>query len=49
MSKKSVGLGWNVSNQYTVWNAAGRSLAETVPANGAALGLLSYGANQRFT
>ncbi len=49
VSKKSVGLGWNVSDQYTVWNATGRSVAETVPANGAALGLLSYGANQRFT
>ncbi|HEY1109339.1 MAG TPA: TonB-dependent receptor plug domain-containing protein, partial [Opitutaceae bacterium] len=49
VSKKSVGLGWNVSDQFTVWNAAGRSVAEALPANGAALGLLSYGANQRFT
>lgn len=48
-AKKSVGMGWNTSDQFTVWNATGRSLAETVPGNGAALGLLSYGANQRFT
>ncbi|MES2692322.1 MAG: TonB-dependent receptor plug domain-containing protein [Verrucomicrobiota bacterium] len=49
VSKKSVGLGWNASDQFTVWNSTGRTLAETAPANAAALGLLSLGANQRFT
>ena len=52
MARKSLGLGWNVSDQFTVWNATGRTVTDTLPAPAAAaqaVGLVSYGANQRFT
>lgn len=51
-TKNSLGLGWNVSDQFTVWNATGRSVTDTLPTPATAAqaaGLVSYGANQRFT
>jgi outer membrane receptor protein involved in Fe transport len=48
-AKRSLGLGWNVSDAITVWDATGRSTVDALPANAAALGLAALGANQRFT
>jgi len=52
LSEKSLGLRWNVSDQFSVWNATGRTATDTLPtpvANATAVGLVSLGANQRFT
>jgi iron complex outermembrane receptor protein len=52
LAKKSLGLRWNVSDQYSVWNATSRTVTDTLPTPAAAataLGLSSLGANQRFT
>jgi iron complex outermembrane receptor protein len=49
---KSVGLRWNASDQFTLWDATGRTVADVLPTpatSATALGLSSLGANQRFT
>lgn len=51
-SQKSVGLRWNVSDQYSSWNAAGRPTTDVLPtptAAAQAVGLAALNANQRFT
>ncbi|HRP04035.1 MAG TPA: TonB-dependent receptor plug domain-containing protein [Opitutaceae bacterium] len=52
LTDKSVGLRWNVTDQYSVWNATGRTVTDTLPtptANAQAVGLAAFNANQRFT
>ena len=52
LSDKSVGLRWNVTDQYSVWNATGRTVTDTIPtpaANAQAVGLVAFNGNQRFT
>ncbi len=52
LSEKSLGFRWNVSDQFSVWNATGRTSTDTLPTpveNANAVGLVSLGANQRFT
>ncbi len=46
--ENSVGVKWNTTDQVTRWLAAGRSVTDATTAN-PALGILSFGANQRFT
>lgn len=43
LAEKSVGLRWNVSDQFTTWDSAGRSVADALPTNAGALGLVSLG------
>lgn len=52
IAKNSIGLGWNASDQFTVWDATGRTATDTLPTpvtSAQAVGLVSLGANQRFT
>ena len=52
LADKSVGLRWNVTDQYSVWNATGRTVTDTIPtpaANAQAGGLVAFNNNQRFT
>ena len=52
LADKSVGLRWNVTDQYSVWNATGRTVTDTIPtpaANAQAVGLVAFNNNQRFT
>ncbi|HRE84045.1 MAG TPA: TonB-dependent receptor plug domain-containing protein, partial [Opitutaceae bacterium] len=49
---KSLGLRWNVSDQFTVWDATGRTVTEALPtptAAAQAVGLAAFNNNQRFT
>ncbi len=52
LTDKSLGLRWNVTDQYSVWNATGRTVTDTIPtpaANAQAVGLAAFNNNQRFT
>lgn len=52
LTEKSLGMRWNTSDQFTLWNATGRTVTDTLPAPAAAaaaLGLSAFNANQRFT
>ncbi|MBE7539222.1 MAG: TonB-dependent receptor plug domain-containing protein [Opitutaceae bacterium] len=52
LTNQSVGLRWNVTDQYSVWNATGRTVTDVLPtpaANAQAVGLVAFNANQRFT
>ncbi len=52
LTDKSVGLRWNPSDQYSVWNETGRTVTDTLPtptASAQAVGLVRLNNNQRFT
>jgi outer membrane receptor protein involved in Fe transport len=48
LTKNSVGLKWNTTDQVTRWLAAGRTVTDATAAD-PTRGIVNFGANQRFT